>query len=171
MTTPRHTAPGRPTAVPAPAGPDAAARVDRLARLLDRAVGIPGTGIRFGLDSILGLIPGVGDVATGAISIYIILEAARMGVPRPTLLRMLGNVAVDTVGGSVPLVGDIFDVAWKSNSRNVELLQSHLGRPAASRKASRATLVLVVLGVIALVAAGVLLTVWLVRALGGLLDR
>lgn len=152
----------------APASVAATAKVDRLARLLDRAVGIPGTNIRFGLDSVLGLIPGMGDVATGALSLYIILEAARLGVPRATLVRMLGNVAVDVAGGSVPLLGDIFDVAWKSNTRNVELLQRHVGRPVATRKASRLTVALIVLAVVLLVAAGVALAWWMVSALAGL---
>lgn len=148
---------------------DATARVDRLARILDRAVGIPGTNIRFGLDSILGLVPGMGDVATGALSIYIILEAARLGVPRATLVRMLGNVAIDTVGGSVPIVGDLFDVAWKSNSRNVELLQRHVGAPITTGKASKLTVALVILAIVALVALGVALAWWMVKALAGLI--
>jgi len=151
-----------------PATDDATARVDRLARLLDRAVGIPGTGIRVGLDPLLGLVPGFGDFATGAISLYIILEAARLGVPRTTLVRMLGNVAIDTFGGSVPLVGDLFDVAWKSNSKNVALLQDHVRRPSGARRASKLTIALVALGVVALVVGAVFLTVWLVKWLAGL---
>ena len=170
MNAPRRTVPGRPGTTPSPVAAGATARVDRLARLLDRAVGIPGTNIRFGLDSILGLIPGMGDVATGALSIYIILEAARMGAPRATLVRMLGNVAIDTFGGSVPVLGDLFDVAWKSNSRNVELLQRHVGAPVASRTASKGTVALVVAGVVVIVALGVALAWWLVKALAGLLD-
>lgn len=152
----------------APVADDATARVDRLARLLDRAIGIPGTGIRVGLDPLLGLVPGFGDFATGAISLYIILEAARLGVPSATLVRMLGNVAIDTFGGSVPLVGDLFDVAWKSNSKNVALLQDHVGRPTGARRASKLTIALVALGVIALVAGAVFLTVWMVKGLARL---
>jgi len=152
----------------APLTHDATARVDRLARLLDRAVGIPGTGIRIGLDPLLGLVPGFGDFATGAISLYIILEAARLGVPSTTLVRMLGNVAIDTFGGSVPLVGDLFDVAWKSNTKNVALLQDHVGRPTGARRASKLTIALVALGVVALVVGAVFLTVWLVKGLARL---
>lgn len=170
MKPPHPTVPGRPTLPPVGVGADAAARADRLARLLDRAVRVPGTNIRFGLDALLGLVPGVGDVATGAFSVYIILEAARLGVPRATLLRMLGNVAVDTVGGSVPLVGDLFDVAWKSNSKNVALLQRHLGRPATAPRASKATVALFLLGVVLLVAAGIALAVLMIRALGALIS-
>ena len=143
--------------------PDAARRVERLARLLDRAVTIPGTRIGVGLDPILGLIPGVGDVATGALSIWIILEAARLGVPRATLVRMLGNVAVDTVGGSLPLVGDLFDFAWRSNSRNVDLLHEHVGSPVASTRASKLAVAGVILGVVVVVALGIAASVWLVR--------
>lgn len=150
----------------APLPSQAIARVERLAKLLDRAIGIPGTGIRIGLDPVLGLIPGFGDFATGALSVYIILEAAKLGVPRATLLRMLTNVAVDTMGGSVPIVGDLFDVAWRSNSKNVALLQEHVGHPAAGgRPASRGTVALVILGVVLLTAAAAALTFWLVKSL------
>src|SRR5215216_3254920 len=93
-----------------PAVSGAHARVRALARLLDAAVRVPGTNVRVGLDALIGLIPGVGDVAGVAFYGYIILAAARLGVPVPVVLRMLLNVATDTVVGAVPLVGDIFDV-------------------------------------------------------------
>src|SRR5437870_5488978 len=89
-------------------------RASALARILDTAVGIPGTKIRIGLDPVLGLVPGAGDVASAMLSAYIVLIAANKGTPRPVIWRMLGNIAVDTALGSVPVLGDLFDVAYKS---------------------------------------------------------
>ncbi len=103
-------------------------RLRSIARLLDARFGIPGTGLRLGLDSILGLVPGVGDAATAAVSLYILMEARRMGVGTPTLLRMGWNVAVDLGLGAVPVLGDVFDFFWKSNLRNIDLLEADLAR-------------------------------------------
>jgi Domain of unknown function (DUF4112) len=105
-------------------------RLDRLSRLLDNAFAIPGTRFRIGLDGILGLIPGIGDATGAALSI---VQAARLGLPVSTLLRMVGNVALETVVGAVPIVGDIFDIVWKANIRNMALLRGH--RPLAVAKA------------------------------------
>lgn len=102
-------------------------RLRRLTRLLDDAVRIPGTKYRLGLDSLIGLVPGAGDIVGGALSAYIIYEASRLGVSRLTLARMLSNLAVDLLLGSVPVAGDIFDVAWKANRKNMDLLDRHLG--------------------------------------------
>lgn len=108
-------------------------RLERLAHWLDSRFAIPGTGIRFGLDGLLGLLPGVGDVATMLPAVYLILQAHRLGAPRALLVRMALNVGLDTVVGAVPLLGDLFDVAFKANRRNVALLRRHLVRadPAA----------------------------------------
>jgi hypothetical protein len=119
-----------------------------LARILDSAVGIPGTRFRVGLDAILGLIPGGGDVAAAALSGYIVLTAARRGVPRAVLARMLLNVLVDTAVGSVPVLGDLFDVAYKANMRNVELLERHDRDPATVRRKSKATVAAVVAAIV-----------------------
>jgi hypothetical protein len=100
-------------------------RLDKLAQLLDTALLIPGTRFRIGLDGLLGLIPGVGDTIGAALSAYIILEAARLGFPKRTLLRMGGNVAVEALVGVVPILGDIFDIAWKANVRNLALLRAN----------------------------------------------
>lgn len=108
-------------------------RLDKLSRLLDNAFAIPGTRFRIGLDGILGLIPGIGDATGAALSIYLIVQAARLGLPVSTLLRMVGNVALETVVGAVPIVGDIFDIVWKANIRNMALLRGH--RPLAVAKA------------------------------------
>jgi hypothetical protein len=104
------------------------ARLDALADLLDTAFIIPGTGIRFGVDSIVGLVPGFGDAVTTAISLWIVHEAHQLGARPHVIARMLGNVAVDGLFGVVPLVGDAFDVAWRANRRNVRILREHLAR-------------------------------------------
>ena len=128
-----------------------------LARVLDTAIGIPGTRIRVGLDAILGLIPGAGDAVSAALSGYIILAAARAGASRPVLLRMVGNVVLDTLIGAVPVLGDLFDIAFRSNARNVALLERHAVDPVAVDRGTRrfgviivAVLVLVILGIVTL---------------------
>ncbi len=102
------------------------ARIKRLAWLVDAAFVLPGTRFRFGLNSIIGLLPGGGDAVLGLISLYIVQQAARLGVPRHTLARMVGNIAVEVVGGSIPVLGDIFDMALKANLRNIRILEDHL---------------------------------------------
>jgi len=106
--------------------------LDTLADLLDTRWRIPGTGWRFGLDGIAGLLPVVGDAATGLVGAYLIARAAGMGVPGHVVARMVGNVVLDTVAGSVPVLGTIFDVAFKSNRRNMRLLRRHLERELRS---------------------------------------
>jgi hypothetical protein len=98
-----------------------------IARLMDTAIRIPGTGVRLGADSILGLLPGVGDAGAALVGLFLVNEARQLGVPPQTLLRMLGNLGVDTIGGSVPLLGDIFDVYFKSNRRNLNIVLDHFG--------------------------------------------
>jgi hypothetical protein len=101
-------------------------RLQGLVRLLDTAFEIPGTKWRFGLDGIIGLIPGVGDLVTTTLSVWILREARILGVSQATLVRMGWNVVVDFVVGAVPLAGDIFDVAWKANRKNLALLERDL---------------------------------------------
>ncbi len=112
---------------------DAAARrqlmkLQKLTELMDTAFVIPGTTIRYGLDPILGLIPGVGDTLTLAISLYIYSSAGRAGVPRRKRMQMLWNVFVDWLIGLVPLVGDLFDVSFKANSRNMRIIMDYANR-------------------------------------------
>ena len=123
------------------------ARLRRLGEWLDSAVRIPGTRFGIGLDGLIGLIPGVGDALGAALSAYIVVQAARLGVSRATLTRMLLNVGVDTVIGAVPAIGDIFDFGWKANSRNLALLNAHLERPAAVHASSRRVLIAVIAAV------------------------
>ena len=99
-----------------------------LASGLDDAFSIPGTGIRFGWDSIIGLAPGAGDVVTALLAAYIVAEAAKLGVPKRTLLRMAANVGVDLGIGAIPLLGDLFDLAFKANRKNMKLLEKHVAR-------------------------------------------
>jgi hypothetical protein len=108
------------------------ARLDALATLLDTAFVLPGINVRFGLDALLGLVPGIGDIITTAMSLYIVYEARGLGAPGHVIARMLGNVALDGVVGAVPLVGDLFDVMWRSNRRNMRLLQNWLAREAGA---------------------------------------
>jgi uncharacterized protein DUF4112 len=109
---------------------DRIARLDALASLLDTAFLVPGTNIRFGVDALIGLVPGIGDVVTTLMSLYIVREARALGAPRHLIARMLVNVALDGVVGAVPLLGDAFDVMWRANRRNMALLQRHLAGEA-----------------------------------------
>ncbi|PCR89371.1 DUF4112 domain-containing protein [Natrinema ejinorense] len=106
-----------------PAGVDEAAikRMHVVARALDEGVRVPGTGFKIGLDPLVGILPGAGDAAAAAVSLYIVVESARMGVSRSTLVRMLANIGVDAVVGSVPLLGVLFDAVWKANKWNLRL--------------------------------------------------
>ena len=101
-------------------------RLRTLATALDESLRIPGTDFRVGIDPLLGVVPIAGDVAAGVLSLVIVAVAAWKGVSKLTLLRMLANVAIDVVGGAVPVVGDLFDVYWKANVRNVELAAADL---------------------------------------------
>lgn len=107
------------------------ARLRRLAHRMDKAFRLPIVGVRVGWDSILGLVPGIGDTLALAPAAYILKEAHRLGAPPSLLARMGANTGIDLVIGAVPLIGDLFDVGWKSNSRNVDLLQDHLDRQIA----------------------------------------
>jgi hypothetical protein len=102
------------------------ARIEALATLLDTAFIIPGTNLRFGFDALIGLVPGIGDAVTTAVSLWLVKEARALGAPGHLVARMLGNIAIDGVVGAVPFLGDAFDLVWKSNRRNMHLLRRHL---------------------------------------------
>jgi hypothetical protein len=110
--------------------------LDMLSHLLDDFIRIPGTSIRFGLDGIIALIPGVGDLLQGLASTIIIIAAWSRGVPKVTLARMVANVGIEVVVGAVPVVGDMFDIAFKANRRNYALLTGSLVEPEAHKRRS-----------------------------------
>ena len=145
-----------------------------LARLLDNAITIPGTSWKIGLDPIIGLIPGIGDMIGAVLSGYIVLEAIRAEVPTFTLARMLVNVGIDTLLGSVPALGDVFDAAWKSNVMNVALLEGHLvavGSTPPKRRNVIGVMLLALIVLVLIVGAGVALGVFAARLLWGLKTR
>jgi Domain of unknown function (DUF4112) len=114
----------------------AEARLQRLAWLLDNSIPLPG-GFKIGLDGLMGLVPGIGDAAGAIMSSYLIYQARRMNAPPALLLRMVGNVLVETVVGAVPLIGDVFDFAFKANQRNVGLLMNFRRDPQRTVTHSR----------------------------------
>jgi hypothetical protein len=140
---------------------------ERLTRLLDDAIRIPGTNIRFGLDGLLGaLLPGAGDALTALSSVSLLALALQRRVPRVVLLRMLLNVTIDTMLGSIPLVGDLFDVAFKSNRRNLELIRFYVDRAERQPKFSdylvvALALVLVALGLVLPILVAMLVASWI----------
>jgi hypothetical protein len=140
-------------------------RLRRLAVLLDDSIPIPGTRFRIGVESIIGLIPGAGDLAGGAFSLYILLQAARMGVPRPLLVRMGTNLVIDVVVGAVPVLGDLFDAGFKANLRNLALLERHADRPVASTRSSRRFVGLLALLVGCCIVGAIAVLVWLIHLL------
>ena len=147
-------------------------RLWRFAHWMDDGLKLPGIPARVGLDPVLGLVPGLGDAAGAVLAAWILVEAARLGASRSTLGRMVANIALDALAGAVPLLGDAFDVVWKSNVRNVALLERHLADPARAGRADLrfvallAGTVLVLGG--ALAVAGAVVTVALVRLVAGL---
>ncbi|WP_373474762.1 DUF4112 domain-containing protein [Sphingorhabdus sp.] len=104
------------------------ARVEAMEKILERAFHIPGTKIPFGLDTVVGLVPVLGDVVTAAMGAYIVWEARNLGMSKWQLIRMAANVGVDTAIGAVPLVGDVFDLVWRSNSKNLRIIKKHLDK-------------------------------------------
>ena len=172
-TNPRVVVPARESIL----GDDIASRTKRvktLAKLLDNSIPIPGTGWKIGFDPLVGLIPGIGDLIGAVLSGYIILEAARSDVPAFTLARMLVNVGIDTLLGAVPAVGDLFDAAWKSNMKNVALLERHLGTSSVvdgGRRSAAGAIVLAVIALILILGAGLALGIFTARLLWNLTSR
>lgn len=139
--------------------------LNRLAWLLDNSIRVPGTQIRFGLDGLIGLIPGIGDAAGAIISSHILTQAAQLGAPKSLLLKMGFNIGFDAVLGLIPGIGDMADFVWKANYRNVQLLNEYLDNPRKTVIHSRLFIgligLLVVCGVIMIGVLGFLLMRWL----------
>jgi len=141
--------------------------LDYVASLLDDMFRIPGTGIRFGLDAVIGWIPGIGDAMAGIASFFIVFAAWRRGVPRITLVRMTVNVALETVLGAIPVAGDVFHVFWKANRRNYKLLIREREQPGSNVRRDWTFLAIIVLAVIAAVGIPVGILIWMVRGYWG----
>ena len=139
--------------------------LQRLEVLLDEAVRIPGTGIRFGLDGIIGIVPGVGDVLAGILSLVIPIAAWIRGVPYITLARMAVNLGIGVLIGTIPIFGDIFDIAWKPNRRNFRLLRLHLAEPRRHTWRDWAFLAFLVVALAAVFALPIVLVIWAVSSL------
>lgn len=116
-------------------------RLSWVSRLLDDAVVVPGTGRRIGVEPVIGVIPGVGDVFSAAVGIWLIAEAARFHLPRVVIARMALNTAVDLIVGIIPVAGDLFDFVFKSNSRNMDLFRRYASDPTASTREHRLVLI------------------------------
>lgn len=150
-----------------PQAPDPMKDLESLAWLLDSSIEIPGIRYRIGVESLLGMIPILGDIVGAAISSYILFLASRMGAAKVTLLRMALNVAIESAVGVIPLVGDIFDFAWKANKRNVDLLKAHLQDPAKARRTDWVFAVMMIVALLAVLA----LFAWLALLTGRALIR
>lgn len=135
---------------------NSAQNLERLAHWLDSVFEIPGLGLRFGIDSLLGLLPGVGDTASALASVYILQAATKFGVPRVTIARMTLNIGIDLLVGAIPVIGDLFDVYWKANRKNVELLRRHFQANPMTERRLRRSDGLFVAAMIALIAATLL---------------
>lgn len=150
------------------------ARLDRLrtlSRWLDSRIRIPGTPIRFGLDAVMDIVPVLGDVAGVGFSSFILLEAARMGASKATLLRMLWNIGVDALAGAIPGLGVLFDVAWKANDRNIALLERHAVQPVETRTANRRFAVVLGVGLLLMLVGAGFLGYWLFHLLSGAIQQ
>lgn len=140
----------------------------RVARLLDSALPVPGTSFRFGLDPILGLVPGLGDLVSPLFALGMLWQARDLGVPRVIQLRMIFNVAIDALTGFVPLIGDLFDFAWKANNRNLALLERHAYEEHKPSTTDWAFVVLCVALIVLIAAVPLLLLGWAINLIAGL---
>jgi hypothetical protein len=140
-------------------------RLHQLEILLDEAFRVPGTSIRFGLDGIIGLVPGLGDIFAGLLSLFIPLAAWIRGVPYVTLVRMLANVSIGLLIGTIPIVGDAFDIFWKANRRNYRLLTESITQPHRHTWRDWAFLLVLGAAIAIIFAIPLILIVWLVAKL------
>lgn len=146
-----------------------------IARLMDSIFEVPGTRIRFGFDSLVGLGPGIGDAMTSLVSLYILSAAYRHGVSKATLARMAANIGVDFALGAVPFVGDAFDVVWKSNSKNVALLKRHTATAPIEKRRARISdwlfLGALIAGLIALLVGSITIAWFVVSSIGSMFTQ
>ena len=140
-------------------------RLRYLSNLWDNALRIPGTNLRVGLESLIGILPFGGDVIGLLLSCYILFHAIQFKLPKTILLRMVSNIVIDAVVGLVPILGDLFDTTWKANTRNINLLENHLQKPTLSHSANRKFIVLLWLGVISISIILITICVMLIKLL------
>jgi hypothetical protein len=145
-------------------------RIRTVSHLLDNALPIPGTTFRIGIDPILGLLPGAGDWLSALLSVYIVLESLRFKLPKSILMQMVSNLVLDSLAGAVPLLGDLFDVTWKANHRNLALLEGHVQNPTPQRPADRLFTALIVLALILILIAITSLVFFITRTVIGLIQ-
>lgn len=143
--------------------------LEQLSYWMDGLFRVPGTGWRFGLDAVVGLVPGVGDTLTTIVSFYILAAGVRYRVPKVTLARMGMNLAIDYLVGSIPVVGDLFDAAWKANQMNVELIRRRAGVPAERARRGRLSdwlfLGVIMFFLVAMLVGSVVIALWLISLL------
>lgn len=144
-------------------------QLERWAWLLDNSISIPGTSIKMGLDSLIGLIPGIGDITGGALSSYILLQAVSTGVAPVVISRMAVNIVLDMLIGMIPLVGDIFDIAFKANQRNIELMTNYYNSPREAVKRNTISILIISISLISALALIIWMTIkifiWLISAI------
>jgi len=138
-------------------------RIERVTRVLDELIAVPGTPIKVGLDPIIGLVPVAGDAVAAVVGTWVILEASRFGIPRLVLGRMVVNLAVDLAIGAIPLIGDVYDAFFRSNTRNLDLFRRHALDPDASTRGQQAFFVGLALLVVGLLWLGAM-------AIGAVMD-
>lgn len=137
-------------------------RARNLARLLDSAIGVPVIGVRLGLDSLLGLLPGVGDAMGAVLGGYPVLLAIKHRLPAFVVARLLANIALDALLGAVPIIGDAFDVGFKSNLRNQRIIERYAMEPARTTRTSKRLMLLAIAALVLIVVALLALTIWIV---------
>ena len=149
-----------------PAQEQRLASLRRVAELLDNAFVVPGTTYRVGLDPLLGLIPGIGDLISPLFTIGMLLQARQLGVPKVVQARMLINVAIDAVAGAVPVLGDLFDFAWKSNDKNLALLELYAREERRGSRGDWAFVTLMITLVVVLAAIPIVMLGWFLNVIG-----
>jgi hypothetical protein len=138
---------------------------ERMVRFLDDGFTVPGTQFRVGFDAVLGLIPGIGDVVTTASSVALLWVAWERNLPYPVMARMVGNLAIDALVGAVPILGDLFDLVFKANRRNLDLIERHGGTKRDVKRSPRVFLVMLAASVVAILVLSIVLSVLLLTAL------